>query len=97
MNDISYLKILPWDFDIVEPCVLEVDQIVTEEVEGLFTRFGVQKALVAISPVLQSAQVLIMRQRCLQEVFLILFLLEDRIRMVTRDARITYLCEGREV
>jgi hypothetical protein len=33
MIDISYLEILPRYLDIIEPGVLEVDQVVTEKVE----------------------------------------------------------------
>ena len=39
---VSYLEILPRYLDVIEPGVLEVDQVVTEKVERLFTRFGVQ-------------------------------------------------------
>ena len=80
MIDISYFEILPRYLDIVEPGILEVDQIVTEKVERLFAGLGVQKALVTVSPVLQSTQVLIVCQRSFQEVFLILFLSGGRIR-----------------
>lgn len=32
-NGISYFEILPWHLNIVEPGVLEVDQVVTEKVK----------------------------------------------------------------
>ena len=93
INGIACLEILPRDLNIVEPGVLEVDQVVTEKVKGLFTGLGIEKALVAVSPVLQSTQVLVMCQRSLQEVFFVLFLLEGRVRITMCDARITYPCE----
>ena len=63
--DVPCLKILSRHLNIVEPRVLEVDQVMAEKVKRLFTRLGVQKALVAVSPGLQSTQVLVVRQRSL--------------------------------
>lgn len=63
MVDMSYLEVLPWDLNIVESGVLEINQVVAEKVERLFTGLGVKEPFVTIPPVLQSAQVLVVRQR----------------------------------
>ena len=51
----SYLEVLPRHLNIVEPSVLEVNQVVAEKIEGLFAGLGVKESLMAVPPVLQPA------------------------------------------
>jgi hypothetical protein len=65
---------LPRNLDIVELAILEFSQIMTEKIQWLDTRSGIQILLVTIPPLLKAPHIIIMAEITSEEVVLIIFL-----------------------
>jgi len=65
---------LTGNLDIVKLAILKLRKIMTKQVQRLNSRTRVQMLLVSITPLLKSADVLIVRGLAFDEIFLVVFL-----------------------
>jgi len=71
IKQVTFLRILARNLDIIEFAVLELSKIVTEEVEGLDAWSGVEILFLAVSPLLKLPDVLVMREITLDKIFFV--------------------------